>query len=116
MQENTDWSVDDDREPTAAELEAWRRENTFLPADEAVPDTYPSLYNISAGMMFGGVIRPVEPELPDYVAIEMDQLNLEMAGQVGMWNMLWEAGQFRRRFSTRTRCLPRLPSWPTSAT
>jgi hypothetical protein len=23
---------------------------------------------------------------------------MELAGQVGMWNMFWEAGQFRRRF------------------
>ena len=60
-----DTSVDDEREPTATEIEAWRRQNIFLPAKEATPDTYPPLYSISAGMMFDGVIRPVEPELPD---------------------------------------------------
>lgn len=98
-QDQTDRSVHDERESTAAEIEAWQRDSTFLPADEATPDAYPSsLYNISAGMIFGGVIRPVEPELPDYVAIDMDQPNLQMAGQVGMRNMLWEASQFRRRF------------------
>ncbi|VEP38522.1 MULTISPECIES: hypothetical protein [Tessaracoccus] len=98
MQEDTGRLVEDEREPTTAEIEAWQREETFVPPGKATPDEYPSLYNMSAGMLFGGVIRPVEPELPDYVAIEMDQPNLEMAGQVGMWNMLWEAAQFRRRF------------------
>lgn len=98
MREDMDRAIDDERAPTAAEIEAWQRENTFLPAEEATPDTYPSLYNISAGMMFDGMIRPVEPELPDYVAIDMGGSRLDLAGQVGMWNMLWEAGQFRRRF------------------
>lgn len=88
----------DEYEPTAAEREAWQRERTFLPADEATADEFPSLYNLSAGMMFSGMIRPVEAELPDYVAIDMNHLDLEMAGMVGRWNMLWEAGQFRRRF------------------
>jgi len=90
--------MDDEREPTATDIEAWQRDNTFLPAEEATPEAYPSLYNVSAGMMFGGVIRPVEPQLPDYVSIEMNHPDLEMAVQVGRWNMLWEAGQFRRRF------------------
>lgn len=97
-QEHMETWMDDEREPTAAEHEAWQRANTFLPADEATSEAFPSLRNISAGMLFGGVIRPVEPELPDYVAIEMDHPDLEMAGVVGRWNMLWEAGQFRRRF------------------
>lgn len=97
-QEHMETWTDDEREPTAAEHEAWQAENTFLPADEATPESFPSLYNISAGMLFSGAIRPVEPELPDYVAIQMDHPELEIAGMVGRWNMLWEAGQFRRRF------------------
>lgn len=96
--EHMDASMDDEREPTATEMEVWQRENTFLPADEATPDAFPSLYNMSAGMVYGGVIRPVQPEPPDYVAIRMDYSDLEIAGMVGRWNMLWEAGQFRRRF------------------
>lgn len=90
--------MDDEREPTVAERVAWQGENTFRPAEEVTPESFPSLYNVSAGMLFGGVIRPVEPELPEYVAIEMDRPNLELVGMVGQWNMLWEAGQFRRRF------------------
>jgi hypothetical protein len=98
MHEDTDRSTIDEREPTAAEMETWQRESTFLPVEEATADTHPALYNISAGMMFDGVIRPTEPDLPDYVAIQMNLAYLEMAGQVGMWNVLWEAGRFRRRF------------------
>ena len=49
-------------------------------------------------MVFAGVIRPVEPELPDYVAIDLGRPDAEMRSHVARWNMLWEAGQFRRRF------------------
>lgn len=98
MHKDRDALIDSEREPTAAEVEAWQREDIFLPAEEATADLHPALYNISAGMILGGVIRPTMPELPDYVAIAMDRTGLEMAGQVGMWNILWEAGQFRRRF------------------
>jgi hypothetical protein len=98
MQEETDRSTDEAREPSAAEIEAWQRKETFLPADDATQDTYPSLYNTSTGMMSDGLIRPVEPQRPDYVAIDIEHSRLDLAGQVGMWNLLWEAGQFRRRF------------------
>lgn len=98
MHEDTGQPPVDEREPTGVEIEAWQRESIFLPNSEVTPDTHPALYNISAGMMFNGVIRPVDPDLPDYVAIEMNSPYPEMAGQVGMWNMLWEAGRFRRRF------------------
>ncbi|KOX08868.1 sigma-70 family RNA polymerase sigma factor [Nocardiopsis sp. NRRL B-16309] len=85
--------------PTEAEIEAWQREDFFLPADEATPETHPSLYNISAGlMMFTGVVRPLEPQLPDYVTIPMVHASAELVVQVSKWNVLWEAGQFRRRF------------------
>jgi hypothetical protein len=96
--EHMDMSMDEEREPTAVEIEAWQREGAFLPADEATPQEHPALYNISAGMLFSGVVRPLQPELPDYVAIDMEHRSLELVGQVGVWNMLWEAAQFRRRF------------------
>lgn len=89
---------DDDRELTAAEIEAFQREALFLPAEEATEDRHPALYNISAGMIFEGVIRPTQPELPDYVAIPMQRASDALAVQVSKWNMAWEAGQFRRRF------------------
>lgn len=108
MHEGKGTWTDGDRVPTPAEIREWQRENTFLPTGEATPDTYPAVYNMSAGMLFGGVIRPVDPQLPDYVAIRMDQSNLEMVGQVSMWNMLWEAGQFRRRFFDENTMPPQI--------
>lgn len=93
-----DTLMDEEKPPTAAERESWEREQVFLPLDEVLPEEHPALYNISAGMMFAGVVRPLQPELPDYVAIDMERPTLELGGQVGMWNMLWEAAQFRRRF------------------
>ncbi|MFZ2174761.1 MAG: sigma-70 family RNA polymerase sigma factor [Rhodococcus sp. (in: high G+C Gram-positive bacteria)] len=90
---------DEEREPTAAEMLEWRRDNVFLPEAKATPDEFPSLYNLSAGLMFGGVVRPLEPASPEYVALSMPHTpDLELAGAVGQWNMLWESAQFRRRF------------------
>lgn len=94
----------DDREPTAAEIEAFRRDDFFLPTEEATPEDYPSLYSISAGMLFDVAIRPTEPTPPDYVAIPMDPVTfhgdeaVKLAVAVSEWNVLWEAGKFRRRF------------------
>ncbi|SDY62292.1 hypothetical protein SAMN05660209_03293 [Geodermatophilus africanus] len=96
--EGSDEAPSEDRPPTAAEIEAWHREDLFLPPGDADEATYPSLYNISAGMIFTGVIRPLQPQLPDYVAIPLDRPTDELAVKVANWNMLWEAGQFRRRF------------------
>jgi hypothetical protein len=31
--------IDDERDPTASEIEAWQRENTFVPDKEATLDT-----------------------------------------------------------------------------
>lgn len=88
-----------EREPTAAEVLAWRRDAAFLPDAEATPARFPHLTNISAGFFFDGVIRPLEPARPEYVALEMPHPSgLEMAAAVGQWNLLWEAAQFRRRF------------------
>jgi hypothetical protein len=91
--------VSDEREPTAAELLAWRRNNVFLPEVEATPEEFPCLQNVSAGFLFGGVIRPLEPARPEYVALAMPQTSdQKLVAAVGQWNMLWEAAQFRRRF------------------
>jgi hypothetical protein len=90
--------MDDEQEPTAVEVEAWQRDQLFLPADEATGDTFPSLYNISAGMLFTGVIRPLRPQLPEYATIPMERASDKLAVNVANWNLLWEAGQFRRRF------------------
>lgn len=84
-------------EPTTDELDAWRRNDVFVPTDEVNADSYPRLKNMSAGFLFRAVIQPIQPDRPEYVAIPM--LNdLAMAGVVGQWNLLWESAQFRRRF------------------
>jgi len=91
--------VSDEREPTAAELLAWRRDGVFLPDVEATPEEFPCLKNVSAGFLFGGVVRPLEPAPPEYVALAMPHTSdLELVGAVGQWNLLWESAQFRRRF------------------
>ena len=91
--------VSEERESTVAEMRAWRRDNVFLPDAEATAEEFPRLQNISAGFLFSGMIRPLEPAPPEYVTLSMPHLNrLEVAGAVGQWNMLWEAAQFRRRF------------------
>lgn len=94
---------DPDREATAAERLDWRRQDAFIPADESNSDEYPTLGNISAAFMFSGVIRPLEPTQPEFAAIALDpRLGSEESTKaivaVSKWNMLWEAGQFRRRF------------------
>ena len=85
-------------EPTAAEMLEWRRDDVFLPDAEATPDEFPSMRNVSAGFIFGGVVRPLEPAPPEYATLSMSHtLDREFVALV-KWNMLWEAGQFRRRF------------------
>lgn len=102
-----DFLPDDDsdlpRELTAAERLRWRRKDAFIPDDEATPDEYPTLRNMSAAFMFSGVVRPLEPTQPEYATISLDpglgsDENATAVVAVSKWNMLWEAGQFRRRF------------------
>lgn len=90
-------------ELTASERLKWRRADAFIPDDEATPDKYPTLRNISAAFMFSGVVRPLEPTHPEYATISLDpglgsDDNAAAVVAVSKWNMLWEAGQFRRRF------------------
>ena len=76
-----------------------RRTDVFLPEDEAGPDEFPRLRNISAAFFYKAIARPVAPEPPTYVTLtELTRASMEMAGAVGLWNMLWEAAQYRRRF------------------
>lgn len=61
--------VSEDREPTAAEMLAWRHDDVFLPEAEASPEEFPHLQNISAEFIFGGVVRSLEPAPPEYVTL-----------------------------------------------
>lgn len=92
-----------EREPTDEEIEAWDRQDLFLEPedDRATPSLYPRLWNISAGMLYRAIVRPDLPDPVEYVTLPMpisrgSDFTLDLA--VAQWNMLWEAGQFRRRF------------------
>ncbi|WP_075766167.1 hypothetical protein [Actinoalloteichus fjordicus] len=85
-------------EPTAAEVLAWRRDDVFLPEAEATTEEFPYLRNISAGFIFGGVVRPLEPAPPEYATLSMPHTSDGDFVALAQWNMLWEAAQFRRRF------------------
>ena len=93
---NQDLEPDDD--------DAYWRDMTFLAADDQMAghDWYPALRNISAGMIYGAVLRAEEPEPAEYVTLPIndygrsdDDRNLDLA--VSKWNTHWEAAQFRRR-------------------
>ena len=84
-------------EPSADEVDAWRRNGVFLPTDEVNAESYPRLKNMSAGFLFRAVVHPIQPARAEYVAIPMLD-DLTIAGVVGQWNLLWESAQFRRRF------------------
>lgn len=87
-----------ERGPTAEEVEEFHRDTLVVPASEIDPEGFPRLSNMSAGFLYQAIVRPVVPERPEYVAIRMGNDALEMAGAVGMWNMVWESAQFRRRY------------------
>lgn len=61
---------DDDENPlTAAEIEHFRREETFVTGDHSTPDQYPRLTNLSVGFIKRAIVRPVEPARPEYLTI-----------------------------------------------
>lgn len=97
-QQMVDGEVCGEQEPTPAEVLEWRRDDVFLPEADACPEEYPRLRNISAGFIFGGVVRPLEPAPPEYVTLPAAHTSPEEFLAVAQWNMLWEAAQFRRRF------------------
>lgn len=94
--------VDEDekegREPTAAEILAWRRDEVFLPVAEATAEEFPRLHNLSAGFIFNGVVRPLEPAPPEYATLLTPHTSDREFVAIAKWNMLWESAQFRRRF------------------
>jgi hypothetical protein len=87
-----------DREPTAAEIDAFRREAIFAHPDQLAPDEFPRLWNMSAGFAYRAVLRAADPEPPEFVTIPVRfGRSLETCGAMSQWNVLWEAAQFRRR-------------------
>jgi hypothetical protein len=108
--------------------------------DRAVPTRvhlrvreYPRLTSLSVGFLKNAIVRPVETARPKYVAITLpmrdrsneDSIKKHVAGVE--WNMLWESGQYRRRFfdekeltpdlspsrSPSTKCRSKCPIYPT---
>jgi hypothetical protein len=105
MAHTTDQSpglMTDDRELTAAEIEAFQREQFFADPEGVTSDLYPRATNLSAGHLYRRVIRPHVPLPPEYVTLPTtgtagdDRTRLEVA--IANWNTVWEAAQFRRRF------------------
>ncbi|MCW2497179.1 hypothetical protein [Jatrophihabitans sp.] len=88
---------------TAAELEHFERENTFVSEEHAGPEMFPRLFNISAGMMYRAVIRAEVPTRPEFVTVPMTPARLGNEDSTSewlalhQWNWLWESAQFRRR-------------------
>jgi hypothetical protein len=97
---------DDEDEPalTPAEIEGYQREDTFASDEQSAPDQYPRMSNMSVGFLKRAIVRPVSHEPPEYVTISLpphvrsDEALLKKSLAVTEWNLLWEAGQFRRRF------------------
>ncbi len=88
----------DGPEPSEAEIEAFRRSSVFEDPEQAAPDQYPRLWNVSAGFIYDRIIRAEVPEPPEYVTVLMPRDGfVELPVAVSEWNVLWEAGQFRRR-------------------
>ncbi len=115
---NDDPAHDEDRKLTAAERLAWRR-NAVLAGDDALdPDTFPTMKNLSAAFMYDAVIRPDETSAPEFATLTLDpglgsEENTKTPSPSPSWNILWEAGQFRRRMFDFDD-LPQ--TWPTSPT
>lgn len=82
-----DDDVSDEREPTAAEVLAGRRDDVVLPEAEATPEEFPYLTNMSAGFLFGGAVRPLEPASPEYVTLSMPYASDREFVAVAEWNM-----------------------------
>jgi hypothetical protein len=88
----------DDDELTAAELDAWEREQILEDPARVMSDDFPRLHNLSAAFLYEKVLRADVPDRPEYVTVPMTRsssVKLKLA--VSEWNIHWEAAQFRRR-------------------
>lgn len=86
---------------TASEVEEQNRNQFLSPADECTPELYPYMSNMSAAFMYQAVLRSTDPDPVEYVTLRMDALvgeeRLKKELVVARWNLMWEAGQYRRR-------------------
>ncbi|MGP4027288.1 sigma-70 family RNA polymerase sigma factor [Actinomadura sp. 3N407] len=101
----------DDREFSAAEIEAFQREQFFIDPAEVCADTYPRVWNLSAGMLYRRVVRALAPDRAEYVTVPLPRFGphpVELSVAITRWNLLWEAAQFRRRFFAEDQLPPQL--------
>ncbi|MEU5157382.1 sigma-70 family RNA polymerase sigma factor [Glycomyces sp. NPDC021274] len=89
------------RDLAHAELESQDREADLLPERRAIPEEFPALRSVSIGFMYRMTARALHPEAPEYVVLPMESSTAQFQFEVGKWNMLWEAAQFRGRFFAR---------------
>jgi hypothetical protein len=79
-----------------------------LDPDLLQPDSYPRMFNISAGFMFDIMLRPRRRLPVEYVYVPAQRLERhESVGRVVLWNQAWEAGQLRNRIRPFVRDLPK---------
>lgn len=95
------------------DLERTGRGWLLATGDKIEPHVYPRLYNLSAGFGFRRVVRADVPDHPEFVTAPFGELDpravdrLAVVGSVAMWNLQWEAAQFRRRAFNEDE----LPDW-----
>lgn len=71
-------------------------------------DSYPRMFNISAGFIFDIMLRPRFRLPVEYVYVPAQRLEREeLVGRVLFWNQAWEAGQLRNRIRPFVRDLPK---------
>lgn len=89
--------------PAGGEAEFWRSQTILDGADEkAGPEIYPRLFSMSAAMAYTAVLRAEEPASAEYVTVPLDAIpwneeSSRLPVSVTLWNMQWEAAQYRRR-------------------
>jgi len=72
----------------------------FADPVEVTAENYPSLRNISVGVIVKREARALDPAPPEYVTLPLEG-GISDAGHlaaVAKWNLLWESAQFRRRY------------------
>ena len=91
----------DEAIPAASRSEELMRQEFLSSADECTPELYPYMSNMSAAFIYDAVLQATEPEPVEYVTLKMSEPDGEARMKkellVAQWNMLWEAGQYRRR-------------------
>ncbi|GAA1798268.1 hypothetical protein GCM10009811_22940 [Nostocoides veronense] len=80
---------------------SWHLQRAML----ATPEYYPAMNNLSAGHLFNATLRATAPDPLEYVTVT--NRSLEDIGALGLWNMHWEAAQYRRYLFDEDE----LPGW-----